>query len=689
MSLNERDLKILKDVVIDKNIKAADLNNSYGLSRRQIDYRFKKINEWLQENQLPEVKRTSQGYFVVDPIVKSIVSSEVSEKHSTLSVPNSKEREQLIMLMLFLPKLHLTLTYFADHLDTSKNTILTNLKAVKKSAAQYNLAISYSRKWGYSIEGNEFDIRRLLLHTIENVLNLLEGKQWFTSVTGISNLNIREFHSIVEKIETDLNARFTDAKLQILPYYLAILFQRIEAGQYVEHFPVSSLEVSDTKEYKVAGNVLTLLPKAPEEEKLFMALKLLSTNIAASSFVEEVLPELTSSIEEMLVRFERITMIELKNKEALLKQILTHMRPAYYRIVYQLTTDNYLHSAPGSEFENLRYLVKRSAEPLEAFLETEVSNEEITYLTMLIGGWLNRQGDSIENKFIAVVVCPNGVSLSKHLNSTLSSLFPEFIFMEAMSIREFRQYKRDFQIVFSPTLVETEKNLFIVDPFLNAEQKRQLRKRVLGQMNGISPLKINQENLLAIIQKYTTVHDKESLSHEISKYFEEEMTEFQGIEDDESPSIIELLKENHILFRHHIDSLGEGIRIASEPLIQQGYITRDYVNAMVELHDIEDPYAVLGPQTAIPHARVEDGVHKLGLSFLKLDTPFNISEDLHIHLIAILLPDSYGNHLKALQELEHITLDGQKLTFLRQTQKPNQFYYSIKQFVQERKGIYE
>ena len=53
---------------------------------------------------------------------------------------------------------------------------------------------------------------------------------------------------------------------------------------------------------------------------------------------------------------------------------------------------------------------------------------------------MKKQGESIDRKIKAVVVCPQGVSVSKLMFHELRELFPEMIFLDYLSVREFVKY---------------------------------------------------------------------------------------------------------------------------------------------------------------------------------------------------------------------------------------------------------
>src|SRR5699024_955709 len=100
-------------------------------------------------------------------------------------------------------------------------------------------------------------------------------------------------------------------------------------------------------------------------------------------------------------------------------------------------------------------------------------------------GWLRKQGDSIEEKVKAIVVCPKGVSVSRLMLSELKELFPEFIFLDSLSIRQFQDYKLDYDIVFSPTFLDTDKKLFFASAFLGDDAEAPLAEPVRMEVDGV------------------------------------------------------------------------------------------------------------------------------------------------------------------------------------------------------------
>ncbi len=90
----------------------------------------------------------------------------------------------------------------------------------------------------------------------------------------------------------------------------------------------------------------------------------------------------------------------------------------------------------------------------------------------------------------------------------LRNLFPEIIFLDAISLRTFENYTLDYDIVFSPMFVLTHKKLFITKVALSENEQRKLHKEVMKYINKESA-DIDKEinKLMALIERTTTVND--------------------------------------------------------------------------------------------------------------------------------------------------------------------------------------
>ncbi|WP_349361928.1 helix-turn-helix domain-containing protein [Paenibacillus sp. RC343] len=162
MQLDDRSSSLLQELLSNPSVKSKNLEHKYGLSRRQISYSLEKINDWLEGQRLPKIERNKQGVFIVDATLFSAVPNEVNKPSTKKYTFSEAERVELIILILLSRSEELSLFHFTSSIYVSKNTILNDLKAAQELVEPYDLSIRYSRLSGYSIEGVEFQKKKVI-----------------------------------------------------------------------------------------------------------------------------------------------------------------------------------------------------------------------------------------------------------------------------------------------------------------------------------------------------------------------------------------------------------------------------------------------------------------------------------------------------------------------------------------------
>ncbi|MCU7709242.1 BglG family transcription antiterminator [Priestia sp. JV24] len=676
MHLDERSNLILKRVVSNPSISNAELERKYHLSRRQISYSFTKINDWLKSNNYPKIQRTNGGKFIIDPLLMELFAEKV--EHSAGSyIPSEKERAQLVLLMLLGSEEELSLLHFSSSLSVSKNTVLRDMKYTQKIVNGYHLEIIYSRMHGYDIVGSEWNKRKLLIEVLRTVYDMYQGETYIQAYTGISREEIQRLKEQMEKVEKRLALQFIDQKIKLLPYTIAILLKRIKKGNLIkDSYHIDYEELSDTKEFEAAEILIEDAACIPKEERLFITLQLLTSNVLSSQFLrEEETLELKSSLKNSLALFEKKACITFKEKEKLLQKLVLHMKPAYYRIKYQLTTNYSIIEKVSEEFEAIHYIVKDSLKPFETYIGCSIPESEVMFITVFIGGHLINSGETIQLKKRAVVVCPNGVSISHLMEHTLRDLFPEFYFYEALSIREFEQSKAEFDMVFSPVTVQTSKHLFIVEQFISDFQKLQLRQRVIQTIFGLNTSVVNIEQLISVIEKYAKVDQKSQLQKALQDYFSLQI--LNETSKNQEYSLADLITPETIVLRDQVESWKEAISIAAAPLLHKGVITEAYIDKMQEQYPSMSPHIVLRLNVAIPHASPEDGVQAVGMSLLKLKEGLLCGEQ-KVHFIVVIAAIDKKKHLNAMLQLMKLAEMNGVINEMKQLNEKYKIYEIIK-----------
>ncbi|GAB3804352.1 BglG family transcription antiterminator [Virgibacillus kimchii] len=681
MKLDDRSNTILDELINNPGVNSKEIEKKYGLTRRQLGYSMDKINDWLLENKLPVIERTRKGHFIIDQSVFTNFFGNQKPKKQDISVLSEQQRMYMVVMMV-LSQDDLSLNHFTDGLKVSKNTVLADLKRAQHLAEQFGLGIRYSRRDGYLLEGKEFHVRRLLIHVVGKLLDMPNGDERLRELAGIKQAEVKDLHERIELVEQKLNLQFTDEKIAIMPYILLLVMRRIMKGDTITSFSIDYEALSDTKEYAATEEILYDMKEIPTGERLFITLHLLTMNVHSSAFLtDDATPDLKQAVDDMLRLFEKKAIIFFQDRAQLLNKLLLHIRPAYYRIKYELTELHDNHHLVSKEYMELHHLVQQSTQPLEDLIGKKIPENETVYLTMLIGGWLARQGDSIQEKIKAVVVCPKGVSVSRLMFSELRDLFPEFIFLDSLSVREFNHYELDYDIVFSPVSLDTNKKLFKASSFLEREEKTLLRKQVMLEMYGYIPTEMDIDELMEIIKKEADIKDENKLRADLHRYIHrDEDASIKKKEDiTRSLTLRDLITPETITLKKSAGSWEEAIKIAAEPLIANGAIQPAYVDAMIHLYE-KDPYIVIGPNFAIPHAAPDEGVNEVSMSLLRLEEGVAFTEDYLINIIVVIAAEDKQKHLKALMQLMKLAGSEEDRTALVKADSEDDIYEIIKNY---------
>ena len=100
MYLDQRGVKILKMIVNDPSVSGKELEQTLGLSRKQISYSLGKINDYLKKNGFEEIKWLKTGRFLVSLAVIREYQSEDSKTAEYTYVLSDEERYSWLTLRL-------------------------------------------------------------------------------------------------------------------------------------------------------------------------------------------------------------------------------------------------------------------------------------------------------------------------------------------------------------------------------------------------------------------------------------------------------------------------------------------------------------------------------------------------------------------------------------------------------------
>lgn len=177
--IDSQDLSILQEIAFRDQRNTAELERKFLLTRRQITYSIKKINELLSEGN-QELVKVSSSELILDNKIQKYLQNYFLEMEFFSDVYHSKENRQLMILLTLSCSLeYLSLDHLILMLDSSRSTVVNDLKEVKRRLKKSEINVGYTRTKGYFLDGDEADIRYLVMKTVINFLHQDNGELFF------------------------------------------------------------------------------------------------------------------------------------------------------------------------------------------------------------------------------------------------------------------------------------------------------------------------------------------------------------------------------------------------------------------------------------------------------------------------------------------------------------------------------
>ncbi|WP_134683686.1 BglG family transcription antiterminator [Brevibacillus migulae] len=652
--LDKRTMQMLQLLVQTQHYVAAkELMEHFSISRRTLYYDIQKINDWLEKAGLPLVRYIYAKGFYLDEGSRQAAMRLIGETKSSLYALRSGERQVYLLLYVLLADERITTQECMERTGVSRNTILQDLKQMKKELGKHGLSLAYSYASGYEITGDELAIRNLLSHTVQSLLH--DGQEQLLRDLHEADPDIPSPAIILDWLhdcEQQLQLQFAEDSLKPLSYLFSLYLKRIKSGHAAAYPPEQRKHIVQTKHYGVIQSLEQVVQtKLPREEKGYLATLLLSAKVNDFELSAEhyELPLLKQAIAEMVDLFEMRACVVFDQRVQLERNLYIHLQPAYYRFLYDIDVANPLKEVIQVQYRDIYELTKKSIAPLEKLVGKAIRDDEIAFITVHFGGWMRRQGIRATALRRVLLVCANGVGTSRILAQQLEGLISNMELLGPITLRQYEQFQEDVDIVISTTKIANPRHRIIfVNPILTDRDKVHLLSQI-ETISQSSPSHITAQTIVDLVKKYAVLEKEEQLVEEIKQVLQQQ----KQVKRERKPMLDELLQEDCIQLKDYVSDWREAIRIASEPLLKNQSITEMYVQAMIDNVEENGPYIVIAPMVALPHARPEQGVNRVGMSLLRLEQPVSFSEKQlrEAQLIIVLAAVDNETHLQALSQL--------------------------------------
>ncbi|WP_239747775.1 BglG family transcription antiterminator [Mammaliicoccus sp. P-M56] len=683
--LKSRPMNILNIFLNSKErVSAKELSIMFNKTERTIRNDLKDINEFLITNQFFEINNNS-GLFILNlsnsdrTKLKEIVSGEVEEQ-----IYNPAYRKEYIISHALSDDSYKKIYELCEELQISKSTMDKDMKQVRMDLNKFNLKIVSNVSKGLSIEGNERDIRTFLYDylvkkitedkvTIDNLFD-----SYSPLIHYIDSKNIEKIKDTYTKI---ISIEQNDIKLSAI-ILTAIWISRIS------HNHILATEKDDKRKQLSIINIFI-------DEVINW--KSQDVSLGEFNYINNRLDvliggkkQVTDDKHEALSQLISLKLIEYVEHELsidftgyqsyLFEGLNKHISGLISRLQQGIQIYNPLkENIKNSHNKFFNTIKKYSMNRLNRYIELDFTEDEIAFITVYFSTAYFKYVQQNKHYFNAVIVCSFGIATSNLLAEILKSHFNVNIIKILASNEEDFIKNDDVDIVFTTIDADFDKPTCYVNAIVNETDIKKIeafleQHAYLARNN--EKFKRNEVSLfkdLSIWLEDKGMKLNEQDYKDIKNLFE--INNFNFNDKEVQPMLNEVLENHHVLLDETCSDWKNAIKMVSKPLLDDGIITSQYQDAMINSVEEYGPYIVIGKHIALAHARPEEGANALGVSIATLKPNIEFGNEINdpVKIIFCLSATDSFSHLNIMKSIVSLVRNEEKVDKLLSFKDKDEF----------------
>ncbi len=640
-SLNTRRREIVKLLLNRREfVSPNSIAREMQASRRTIYYDIEKINEWLRENNIPELEMAREKGVYLSEVSCQKISELIGEEQGKKNyIFSPEERVKCIICYLAYAPENIFIEQLSECFDISRNTIFSDLKIVSKNLEGYDLSLEYHSRTGYYIDGDPIRIRAVFALYINEMAELFQK-----DIVKFFHMNeVEQYYGKLKKIASDLHVDYVQDTLFTVAALIPVCYN---PKHHVRFLDLKVNHIQATGEFE---RVSFYFEDLPLEERIYLALHMLGarTNIVPDNYFEERSNiDIHSLAKALIDEFERVACIRFADREYLEHALYLHLGTSMYRYRYGIQIGNILADEIIDQYGTLFSITKIAARVLEAALECPIPDSEIAYLTLHFGAAIKPQ-EVPENKLKVLIVCVNGMSTSNMLRREVHKLIP---FAEIVGVRaavDLLNVQDECNLIISTIRLNSLVPVITVHPILTEFDKNCILNHPLVTRRSIA---VQRDELFELVKKYVDPSNYKNLRRDLEAYLQSEKNRPESSDKDEN-GILSLLDLSRIRIYDHFEDWKECIRAVGQPLLESQSIEPRYTETIIEQLEQFGTYMFLTDDVILAHAKPEDGVNRLDMDMLILHRPVQFSETRYARVVLLLAAEDQEKHLGVLQDV--------------------------------------
>ncbi|MEH7451081.1 BglG family transcription antiterminator [Gottfriedia acidiceleris] len=494
MYISAREREIINLLLDHSNgINVQEIAENLNVSSRTVQRELKGVERIASVHNLSLKKVLGVGMYIEGtPEQKNELQIAILKSGQEFT---QKERQELILCSLLKEPESIKLTSLANDLHVTVATVSNDLNKVEEWLKDFNLDLIRKKGYGIALLGSERKRRKALGHLIAQQLNEYEFlsvvEDEYESMNRFSNglLEIIKLEKLtmigkmIRDIEQQLPYSLADSAFMTFTIHLSLAIERIIQGEVVQMDQVVLEELSTTKEFNIASQIVNELEEVfkviiPNAEKGYITMHLLGARQRQekNDWLEESSTEIVVGSKKLINYVSKELDINFEEDQALFEGLITHIEPAIYRIQKKLDANNPLASQIQEDYPAMFKIIQEGLK--EAFPKIVFPTEEIAYLVLHFGSSQVIYDNSKEVR--ALVLCSSGIGSSKMLASRIKKEIKEITEIEVSSLANLRNIQiEQYDIILSTVeMPGFSKKYITVNPLLPKKEAEQIRDEI-------------------------------------------------------------------------------------------------------------------------------------------------------------------------------------------------------------------
>ncbi|WP_038674877.1 BglG family transcription antiterminator [Streptococcus equi] len=521
------------------------ISAALGQSRRKIYYHLDKINEALPSHVAQIVSYPRVG-ILLNSEQKAACQQLLNEVTDYHYVMKGDERRSLSAIYIAVATERVTLDKLMMINDVSRNTILNDLAELREELSSYNnkIQLHATKAKGYYFDCHLMALIQYLYKVLAGVyqggnssfIELFDHK--LSETQGLSAYFSKEvldyFHEYLFLSQASLgktiNIQDSQFMLQILPFIL-LSYRNMQLHSETKTALKSDFNlIWKRKEYQIAKALASELYHnfklhLDDIEVGMVAMLMLSFRKDQDHHVEsQDYEQMRATIGDFIDQLELRYQLHFTHKKDLLRQLTRHCKALVYRKAYGIFSINPLTDHIKEKYEELFSMAQSCAVILEQAWQIRLTDDDVAYLTIHLGGEL-RHSHADQEKTKLVIVSDDGIGIQKLLLKQCQRYLPNCQ-IEAVFTTE--QYQSVFDLMSVDIVVSTTDALealvpiLIVNPILSDDDIiRLIRFSKQGRLSDSSRFSLELEKAIETIVKDDA--DRYALKTKIEKLIHHEL----------------------------------------------------------------------------------------------------------------------------------------------------------------------